>query len=201
MRVEEIQFDLTEMMRAANEEKPRTKGLHLSTIYRDLENTVIHPGQRKGEKELTPNELKRLGPYRELGFIWEELIGCYMARKMRRSNPDRYIDPGEQCLDGIYGTPDNFDVVDYAVEEWKATWRSMNRLQKLETDFWVWFVQMKSYCKMLGTDTARLRIFFVNGDYRDSGPQPRMLECKFTQRELDDNWSMIRNHAKRRGWL
>jgi len=39
------------------------------------------------------------------------------------------------------------------------------------------------------------------GDYRGSGPQWRSWEAEFTDRELEENWSSIVSHAKKKGWL
>lgn len=201
MRAEEFDIDISRLLEGPDT-APRSKGLHVSTIYRDIEHTMN--GDRPPDSELSPSELKRLGNYRAMGFAWERAIEHSLVDAFATGT---VIRPGEFTLDGIHCTPDLFDIEDYALEEWKATWRSMNRIDRagiynaLDKDFWVWGVQMKAYLRVLQTRRARLRVFFVNGDYRESGPRTRGWQLDFTQKELDDNWAMLVNHARRRGWL
>jgi hypothetical protein len=57
-------------------------------------------------------------------------------------------------------------------------------------------VQIKAYCYVLEVDRACLWAFFVNGDYRGSGPQIKCWEIYFTPRELHDNWQLILVNAR-----
>lgn len=172
---------------------PRSPGPHVSDILRDLENTVTKPGQRRPYDDLLPEERRRMGHYVEVGWAWEEIIRSAML-KSYYTGVDRFVSPGELELDGIYGTPDWFDLDDQCVEEFKATYRSSRR--PIERDFWHWMVQIRAYCKMTGTNWARLRIFFVNGNYRESGPQFKLYQIRFDDVELDRNWTMLRRHAE-----
>ena len=180
---------------------PRTVSpAHVSNIIRDIENAILKPGQRRPYDELSKEERKRLGTYASVGWAWEDAIRNALVTSGFHALPDdRYQPVGQLCLDGIYGTPDGFDTVDCCVEEFKATWRSSNR--PLDPDFWHWLVQIKAYCKMLTVTWAKLRVFYVNGNYRESGPQVKQFRLEWTQLEIDDNWRMLKNHAKSKGWI
>ena len=171
----------------------RSTGLHVTDIIRDIENRLTKPGKRRPYDELTAEEKKRMGAYVEGGWAWEEALRRAMLVTYYRGL-ERFISVGEIELDDIFGTPDWFDTDDGCVEEFKATWRSSRR--PIETDFWHWWVQIKAYCHMTDTRFARLRVFFVNGDYRDSGPQFKLWQAKFEKMELDKNWDMLRKHAR-----
>lgn len=177
---------------------PRSSGVHVSEIIRSIENEVTKKGKRKPQQELSEDERRRMGAYTSAGFAWEEIIRRHLVEMQITSN-DRYSSPGEVERDGIFGTPDWFDIEDFCVEEFKCTWRSSRR--DISADFWSWWVQIKAYCWMLGVETARLRVFFVNGDYRESGPQIRQWQASFDEAELKANWKMLVQHAKEKKWL
>lgn len=173
---------------------------HVSNVIRSIENAVLKPGQRRPYDELTKDEKRRMGNYTSGGWAWEEIIREGIVRA--GGGPlygDRFISPGELTLDGIHGTPDWLDAADWCLEEFKCTWRSSSR--PLDPDFWHWLVQIKAYCKMLTCQWARLRVFYVNGDYRESGPQYRPYRLEFTKLEIDDNWKMLTGHARSKGWI
>ena len=85
------------------------------------------------------------------------------------------------------------------LEEYKFTWKSSSRPPE---DNWRWVTQMKAYCYVLGLTEANLRVFYANGDYRQNR-KPLYQGYRFTFREdeLKENWAMLINHAKLRGWL
>ena len=168
--------------------KVRATGLHVSDIIRHIENTITKPGKRPNISTLTEEERRRMGRYVEVGWMWEDVIRSAMVRTYY-AGVTRFEDPGELESDGIYGNPDWFDTEDWCVEEFKATYRSSRR--PISSDFWSWFVQIKAYCHMTGTRHARLRVFFVNGDYRASGPQFKLWQLTFEHKEIESNWAMI----------
>lgn len=179
----------------------RSPGVHVSDIIRDLENTVTKPGERKDFKDLSPDEKRRMGNYVAVGWAWEEIFKRQMLAMDASVWRDaaRYQHKFELVKDAIIATPDYVDTKEDVLIEFKATWRSSGR--DIQSDFWSWWVQIKAYCHMLGLDHARLIVFFVCGDYRESGPQIKMWDAKFTSVELEENWIMLHQHAKRRGWL
>jgi hypothetical protein len=138
-----------------------------------------------------------MGVYVTLGWAWELIIRPAL-RDVYFAGDERFTKVEPVLLDGIYGSPDGFDCEDYALEEFKATWRSSRR--DIVEDFWSWHVQIKAYCHMLGCSTVRLRVFFVNGDYRESGPQIKMWQMSFTEEELQENWDMLTAHSRSKGW-
>src|SRR5439155_418978 len=49
--------------------------------------------------------------------------------------------------------------------------------------------------------SARLRVFYIVGDWKGSGPQMRAWQCYFDEREIEETWAMVLNTAKAKGWL
>lgn len=131
-----------------------------------------------------------------MGWAFEESLRASLRNVwgVHLRGQDRYTQPGELHFDHLVGTPDWLDTEDWAVIEFKATWRSSRR--DLETDFASWWWQIKAYAKMLQTRRATLYVFFVNGDYRDSGPQLKAWSAEFTADEVEKNWAMLRKHAE-----
>lgn len=194
----ELQFDLGDTGEFLDfdvpwrvEPEPRAKGLHVSDIIRHIENTALKPGQRRPDSALTSEEVRRIGPYREMGFIWERLVEMILADRMISRRRDHVVRQPALVRDDIHLSPDALELLEWVLEEYKATWRSMRRAQDLENEFWAWMAQMMAYCLELETNVANLFVFFVNGDYRNSGPQIRHFRLEWTHKELKDNWAMI----------
>jgi hypothetical protein len=180
----------------SSDNRTRTKGCHLTDIVKAIEQGIGHGRNPRAMGE------KQLENYRLMGFLWEDVLTHQINAERSWAISPGLVRPGEIELDGIIMTP---DAVDFAadpgpvLEEWKVTWHSMAR--DLESENWHWFVQMKAYCHALKLTRANLRILYVNGDYRPTVPKPQGYAIEFTQRELTDNFSMILNHARSRGWL
>lgn len=193
MLVEELKFDPLLIKGPAETEDnlpPRSVGtLHLSQIYGDIENTLA-PKEEMSDDELCV--------YRAGGFIWERVWSAAFAQSIRTGD---IVRPGEYACEGIVGSPDNFDFLHWRGVETKCTWKTSRKLDHLEKYFWVWLVQMKGYCRMMGTQEYDLYAFFMMGNYKGSGPQIRHLRFRWSEQEIMSNWTMIKNHARRRGWL
>lgn len=172
---------------------PRSSGLHVSQIYRDLERTIM--AQKKERRDLTQDELSW---YAAGGYLWEHVFSVAMADSFRNAE---IVRPGEFMVDGIIGSPDNWDIRTGRVVETKATWLSSRKLDSLEKHFWVWLVQMQGYCRLLDTTEAELYVFFVNGNYAPPMPIGRALTLSWTRAEIDENWEMLKRHARKRKWL
>src|SRR5262245_39067788 len=143
----------------------RSPGLHLSAIIRDLD-LAVH-GNRYAE---TSPETRQV--YFAMGFIWERILAEIIIDTAILRSSGTLVRPGEFVSDGIAMSPDAVDLSDYAIEEYKATW--LSSVHPIDSPkFWPWLVQLKCYCRAIGTRRARLRAFFVNGDWRGSGPQLR----------------------------
>lgn len=172
-----IQFPLTG---AGNRSTDR---LHLSDIYTDLERVLF---TKTSNADMT-NPL-----WAEVGFLWEDLLTRVLADHCGAR-------PGEVELDGIVGSPDGYDPDSGILYEYKSTWKSVKNAHP--KDVWKWMTQVKGYCMMLGVSTVIFHVFYIMGDYRGSGPLYRSYLFTFTERELQENWQMLKNHAKSRGWL
>lgn len=187
MRITEVpNFDVTQLGFAPG--PPRTPGLHLSDIINSILKSLDPKKYDSGI--VYPNE------YRETGFAFERVLEeAFLARRID------IVRPGEFELGGIIGSPDGIDVDDWRLREFKCTWKSM-REAPTHRKFWNYIVQMKAYCRMVGTDRARLDVLFINGDYSDGFvPTSRAWELEFTPRELEENWIMLVNHARAKGML
>jgi hypothetical protein len=170
-------------------QSPRSTGtLHLSTIYRDLEQTAL----KQREPDMTEEELAW---YAAGGYIWEHVFSAAFARSVYLVRTDEWE------LDGIVGSPDSMDIDNWRVIELKCRWMSSRKFDQLEKYFWTELLQIRGYCKMTGATEAELWVFFVNGDYRPPRPQVRGVLLEFSGRELDEAWACITNHARLRGWL
>ncbi len=168
----------------------RSPGCHVSQIISSIDKKY---GKLKGRTDIDEKPDEYWNNYRLAGFLIE--------RAFRELLTDLNLTrPGEITMDGIHMTPDFLDTEKYIIEEFKATWRSAGH----EIDgpqFESWFMQIKAYCKALGCLKARLRVFFMNGDYKPRIPLIRAWDIEFTQQELDRNWDLLVAHAKAEGML
>lgn len=170
---------------------PRSKGLHLSEIYGDLYQD-LEPNRYKRD---SPMDLLRL----EAGLSMEAILEEGLKRRLAER-------PGEFVSDeGIIISPDLIIFNGSTrLGEMKLTWLSSRAVPRgfancLPPQFDKWFCQMKGYCHVLRIREARLYAFFVNGDYdRKKAFSPELLcwDIEFTQREVDENWAGLINHAR-----
>lgn len=196
MIVTDLKFDPRRILGPADDGSlpPRSAGpgvLHLSTIYQDIESSIA----LRERSEFTEKELEF---FRAGGFLWERVWSQAFAESIRGG---AIVRPGEVYVEGITGSPDNWDIASNRVIETKCTWKSSAKFESLEKYFWLWLVQMKGYCRMVGTKEAELYVFFMMGDYRGSGPQCNGLLLEWTEKEIEDNWKMLKRHARDRGWI
>jgi len=178
-----------------DEGDPRREGLHLGTIINSIkENSgLAYRGEGFTDMQLTA----------EIGLLWELALSRIMREKYA-------VRPPQIQLDGIWISPDGVSFTDsvgsmsvaldpasdtpFVVEEYKCTWKSTKRNP---TEDWTYMTQIKSYCHALGTTVAVLRVFYLMGDYKGSGPQYRIARIRFTSAELEDNWKMIVQHKEK----
>lgn len=166
----------------------RSEGLHLSQIIKSI-CVEIDPKRFKSESERLPWERF------ESGFTFERVLEhAFAARR------EGIFRPGEVEKDGVIMSPDGIDPADWRLEEYKFTMMS-SREAPQHMKFVHWFWQMKAYALALETTRARLRAMFLNGDYRGSGPQYFAWDVEFTEQELHENWAMLIQHARHKGWL
>lgn len=101
---------------------------------------------------------------------------------------------------------DLFVMCDHFLHEFKFTKKSCRdfiqllRLRGKKVLMWLW--QIMAYCYALRTLAAKLHVMFINGNYSraegdpDAMPTPKVYRFEFTQEDLDDNWKLLRNHAR-----
>jgi hypothetical protein len=189
----------------------RAPGLHLTQIIRDiaLKGKLL---DSRYNSALDPDDLPA-GVC--LGIAWEEWLS--------KLHPEIVFHPGERTFDGVHMNPDGIElfertligtsrhVSDLRVHEFKLTWKSSRRRGKTQEEAetaekirvieeWMWMTQLKAYCAESGTRWGALHVFWVMGNYgRDtddpySKPYYSIWDIEFTQREIEENWQMIRNH-------
>ena len=184
---------------------PRGEGTHVSAIIRAI---AISTGVLKAEggdepsmadkREITdPVAILRIC----LGLAWEEYyLGMFLKDKVMKH-------PAERCVDGIHMSPDGIsrEWVEHAnrphpgvmitfVHEVKATYKSINTVGDLSKE-WLWLTQVKAYCKGMKTTHAKLHVLFICGDYKmPIRPMIKEWTLEFTQREIDENWSMLKEY-------
>lgn len=170
----------------------RSQGtLHLSTVYRDMEEQALLARKNDMDED-------ELAWYGAGGYLWEHAFSAAHAEAIRQH---LLVRPDEWECDGIVGSPDLLDIVAWRIVELKFRWMSSNKFDHLEKFFWLELIQVKGYCKMVGTREAELWVFFCNGDYRPPRPNVRGVLLTFSEQEIEESWQVITNHAKRRGML
>lgn len=153
-----------------------------------------------------------------MGLAWEQWYGAQHPEM-------NFHLVGELSKDKIIGTPDGLEFrtiqmvqdstgtysiarrqeLTYGIiHEIKLTWkssRSHNEAPEVRiAKEWAWISQCKSYCFMAHDPrwpvlTAILHVYWVNGNYRGSGPEILTYELTFTEQELIANWKLITNTA------
>jgi hypothetical protein len=178
---------LVKQERASGQE--RSTGVHLSGVIRYVLSTA---------GLLTVEDATDEMPLRmAVGMAWEAfVVGLW---------PEIVWQPGEVHLDGVFGSPDGVTPPSeqggiMCLEEFKATWKS--RLQKSEergvrpppkviTEDRLWMLQLAGYCWMMALNRARLHVLWINGDYRQSGPQYFTYLIEFSEEELQRLWTKM----------
>lgn len=200
----------------------RSPGLHMSALYGAYYKAVDprrFDKRGKDGKEL-PFDLKRL----ELGLVFEEMLESGL--KFRLTQEDR---PGEfQARDlghdfDLAFSPDLliFNGVT-RLGEIKLTWMSARDVpvspeQSAETGlpatwdgvgdaafpekFDKYFTQVKLYLHFLRLTSARLIVFFVNGNYAPPAPVVLAWDLEFTEAECAEEWGIIERFAREQGLL
>jgi len=188
-----VQFDLEldlfphRIVSLDGNDDTRTEGLHLTNIIRDI---MESSGMSKSVSGASWGN-SQLSLAAEVGFIWEEILSSALKSRL----PNRI---GEIEVGGIYMSPDGLDVEEWCLWEYKAAWASSRRLP---TENWKWMAQAKGYCYGLQVEVVRMAILYLNGDWKGGGPEYRGYKITFSPTEIAENWTMLVNHARNRGWL
>lgn len=157
---------------------------HLTSIISYIEDTIRSGGygkKRAGFKDLSATM--------EVGFLWEEVLSMAYAKRYTQLHTKEIEE------DGIIMSPDGYGPdplgSSMVLEEYKSTWRSSRRDP---LDEWKWMTQVKAYCYAMGLNTAVMRILYIVGDWKGSGPEHIVARIEFSNEELEDNWKMIVAH-------
>ena len=178
MKATQRPFDLSSLIISPEQIQPRTEGAHVSHIVRKLSRAM---GRRDGD--FTDEQLDK---FAIVGRLWERVLADCLFTK------PRYERIGEVDSDGIIGSPDCVDTVQWSVLEFKVTWKSYRDFEGTQK-WWEYLAQVKSYCHMMGMVRARLIVLFVCGNWRDDiVPQAYEWDLLFTVQELEEHWRMMR---------
>lgn len=199
----------------------RSPGLHCSNIIRaaGIRSGVIRPFGDEDASGKIPDDTNR--EFDDTAKL-RMLVGCAFEAEMLRRLPHLFGHPGECYVDGVSMSPDalawestpvpvvtrglkharrNSDPWEgrWVVHEFKATWKSSRVTPQ---DLWAYLVQVKSYCRGVGTTAAVLHVLHLCGDYsRPIVPVYHIWNIEFTQQEIDENWEMLTGYARSQGKL
>lgn len=187
----------------------RSGGLHMSDIYNSLYEALYPKRYTQGELPLAKLEA---------GMVFEEMLEeGFKVRLASTGRPGEFMTP-----EGVAYSPDLLIFNgDTTLGEIKLTWYSCryapvsreqaeaagqphlaNDRDEFDSErFDKWFTQIKAYCYHLKLHKARLIVCFVNGNYKPPTPVVLAWDLQFSQRELDENWAMLLNHARSEGML
>lgn len=177
----------------------RSPGIHLSGILRAIAIS----------QNLIPIGDETTKEGKQTRFALGNALEWAVATRYKQSKPNRYIHGLEVELDGVYINIDLIDCIDGAVEEIKLTKKSSAKL-KTGSEFdpelydgrafclyrWQTEAQIYALGPCFNGEYALLRnhIGFINGDWRTTIEDYCVVERKYTERELAQNWQMILNH-------
>lgn len=160
----------------------RSPGLHVTDIIKDL---CI----RRGYFEAGELNMNRL----QFGCAVEDMISLRYSQQY----PGRYIQLGELTLDGIHGTSDLWDCLLDEPNEFKATWQSSRhdpRDPNSASKFFYPRMQLGSYAKMTDSTSGVLTRVHPMGDWKGFEVHVRSWRFKWSDREVNTMWDIIRNH-------
>jgi hypothetical protein len=158
----------------------------------------------------------------EFGLRFEEMLERVLAISLLGERPGEFRTQHDEgcparetpmpeglfcphCLAGTYYSPDYLfyePEPEPVLGEFKLTWYSSKGAPNVPEKFDKYFTQIKAYLYHLKLRRARLYVFFVNGKYPKGGPPTpefRVWRMQFTERELLDEWTMLKRFALKEG--
>jgi len=196
-----VEFEIADLLKRRPLKRPavqaeRAAGVHVSGVLKYCATAagILKPGE--GLEELLPLRMA-------IGIAVEEFIAS-MYPEWRWQPGERTIDGISMNCDGISnlqtlveaGPKRNINGSYRSLEECKATWKSS--YARRGTDFldeWMWIWQGAAYCHGYGPRLVRWHVVYVNGDYRNSGPQYIRYLVQFSDEEIAQTWKMITSNA------
>lgn len=174
----------------------RSDTLHASTVYNSL------------FSELEPDRYKQDdGPpdlLMALGTAWEKhLEYLLIANGVKAERPEEFLSP-----EGIAYSPDlllfngttRLGEIKLSYQSSKSYPTEVTNSLSPKADKWL--CQMMLYAYWLGLTEGLLLVLFVCGNYeRPYKPELRFFELAWTDRDLQDNHTMLMNHARAKGML
>jgi hypothetical protein len=177
--------------------RPRSRHLpHVTEIIHDMERTLY---QERVERRQSSQDRQEALRQFEKGYVFEQVLRLGLMARMLGRGPDDLLGHDEEIeKDGILLNPDDINLVENELEEYKASARSMRRFEEedAETNFWGWFQQIKNYCHVKRITRARLVVLWICGDYRPPFPHIRSYQVQFDKRELAEAWEATVNHKR-----
>jgi len=180
VRLSERTVSMSDLVLSPEQNAVRSSGIHVSAVIRHMSKAI---GRAK-ENDFTEDDLNM---FATVGRLFEAQLAAATFQ------PPRYERIGEIECDGIIGSPDAIDTVDWSVQEYKANFGSAIKPIESKLEY---FWQIKAYCQMLGMCRASLFVFYVGGNWRPPVPIIKAWDILFTPAELADNWQMILENAK-----
>lgn len=181
--------------------------LHLSEIYGSLMRKIQPKrfDRRDKDGKRAPMDLVKV----ESGLVFENMLEKSLAEKFATCRIGELISD-----EGVRMTPDGWNPTELALEEYKCTWMSSRPINfgkdhegttpytdeyGMPTDKFIhWFIQIKGYLKWLEADTCLLRVLHINGNYEHPyAPEFLTHRLAFEQIEIDENWRMLMNYARK----
>ncbi len=198
MKVTRAAFTVTLQDVAPAIAPPRTPGLHVSDITTAI---LAELAPDVYAKDYHPADSAN---WQQTGFLWETIIGAALGQHAVSAPDQTRFRPGELTKDGIICSPDSVLIEPdggLVNEEFKATWKSATHFDLESLKYLYWQLQFKAYAHVLGTRRSRLFVLFLNGDYNRYVPELRRYEIEWTADELETCWAMLKNTARKKGWL
>lgn len=171
--------------------QPPRVGLHLSDITNDIKQTM--------ERRRTTLDDRTVHLLWTIGLAWEEFVASWLVQ--------HYTDwekPAPRTVDGIICSPDGISVRSRTIDEMKATWAYWT---DVETFFaspkgFDYTLRVIGYAHAFGCGRGRLHVNFIRG-VKGGSPMPvsKTFHLRFSDRERRQQWAMLQQHARDKGWL
>lgn len=179
------------------QDRCRPTGLHISTICDDY-CKAIYPAKYKGLNE------EAAAIYQEIGNTFEDLLGLVSASRFRNVRK-----PKPKFYRGLILSPDGENTLTRTIDETKVSWVSSKNfvtvdeyntiIRPTSPKFFRYEKQIMAYLKAWGWTRARLHVWFIVGNWAPPVPHyPFTYILRYTQREIDDNWFLLMQHARDR---
>lgn len=190
--LEIIQIPLMEVAEVLDPSQPRSEGNHITELIQ-LHNKAAGKRYYDDSSSPSPEVLDIMA----FGRIWEWALRGYLTHKAPEWGFDGIIFSFETERDGIYGSLDGLFVGqdNAVVDETKARFTGPN--DNFPLGHHQYPMQIKSYCKMVGTTRACMPVLHVES--KPPRAQFYVYWIEFSQLEIDENWQLLLNRRDYEG--